>query len=158
MTRRLERNPSDKVIAGICGGLARYLQLDSTLIRAVFVISTLMSAGLFLLGYIALLFFMPLPGQSAPIDEFLPQGGRPPGPASPTGTSDAGAELDEPRVATDHSDDERRQRWIGYALIALGVIFLIGEAGVFRFVRWDLIWPVALIGVGLYFVLRRGRW
>jgi phage shock protein C len=157
MTRRLERSTKNKVVAGICGGLGEYLVVDPNLVRAVFVIATLLSAGLFLLGYIALLFVMPLPEQRAPIEDVWPSAA---GSRTQTGTGDASAEGGEPtspRIPTDPADDARRQQWIGYGLIVLGALFLLGEAGVFRFVRWDVIWPLAIIGVGLFFVLRRNR-
>ena len=36
ITRRLYRNPDDKMIAGVCGGLAAYLRVDSKVTRFVF--------------------------------------------------------------------------------------------------------------------------
>lgn len=157
MTRRLERSIKNKVIAGICGGLGEYLQVDPNLVRAVFILAGIMSAGLFVLGYIALLFVMPLPEQRAPIEDIWPSAG---GSRPQTGTSDApaeGGEATAPRILADPADDARRQQWIGYGLIVLGALFLLGEAGAFRFVRWDVIWPLAIIGLGLFFVLRRTR-
>lgn len=157
MTRRLERSTKNKVAAGICGGLGEYLQVDPNLVRAVFILAGIMTAGLFVLGYIALLFVMPLPDQRAPIEDIWPSAA---GPRPQTATSDAPAEGGEamsPRIPTDPAEDARRQQWIGYVLIVLGAIFLLGEAGVFRFVRWDVIWPLAIIGLGLFFVLRRNR-
>lgn len=38
-TKRLTRSTTDKKIAGVCGGLARYFGLDVTIIRIVFLIS-----------------------------------------------------------------------------------------------------------------------
>lgn len=38
ITRRLYRNPSDKVIAGVCGGLATYFRVDSWVPRLIFVL------------------------------------------------------------------------------------------------------------------------
>lgn len=161
MTRRLERSTKNKVVAGICGGLGEYLQVDATLVRVVFVIATLMSAGFFLLGYIALLFVMPLPEQRAPIEDIWPSASAQARPQAGPGeaTSDTGeaGEPSAPRVLTDPADDARRQQWIGYALVALGALFLLGEVGVFRFVRWDVVWPLAIIGLGLFFVMRRAR-
>lgn len=157
--RRLERSTTNRVVAGVCGGLAEYLQVDATLTRWVFALATLFTAGLFILGYIALLFLMPLPGQRAPVEDlWQPQGSRTGDIAPPRADAPLG-EASEPvaRPAFDPEAEARRQRWIGYALLALGAIFLLSEADVFRFVRWDLIWPVAIIGLGLFFVLRRGR-
>lgn len=158
MTRRLERSTTDRVIAGICGGLAEHLQVDSTLVRVVFIIAGIMSAGLFVLGYIALLFVMPLPGQRAPAEDLFGQGGRAPAEPADASFSETvgGAEPERrTRLPLDPEGDMRRQRWIGYVLLALGAIFLLSEVGAFRFVRWDVVWPIAIIGLGLYFVLRR---
>lgn len=158
MTRRLERSTKNKVVAGICGGLGEYLEVDPNLVRAVFIIAGIMTAGLFVLGYIALLFVMPLPEQRAPIEDIWPSAAVQSG--LRTGTTDApreGGEPTSPLIPTDPIDDARRQQWIGYVLIVLGAIFLLSSAGVFRFVRWDVIWPLAIIGLGLFFVLRRNR-
>ena len=157
MRRRLERSSTDKVIAGICGGLAEHLQVDATLTRAVFVIAGIFSGGLFILGYIALLFFMPLPGQRAPVEDIFPSSSTPPPSGSAEATEMTGDAAAAPRPPTtfDPDAEARRQRWIGYVLLTLGGIFLLSNAGAFRFVRWDVIWPIAIIGLGLYFVLRR---
>lgn len=40
-TRRLYRSQTNKMIGGVCGGLADYLNLDPTLIRALFVLMAL---------------------------------------------------------------------------------------------------------------------
>ena len=40
-TRKLYRSQTDKMIGGVCGGLADYLNLDPTLIRALFVLMAL---------------------------------------------------------------------------------------------------------------------
>ncbi len=37
-TKRLYRSNTDKMIAGICGGLAQYLGVDPTIVRLVFLL------------------------------------------------------------------------------------------------------------------------
>ena len=37
-TKRLYRSNTDKMIAGVCGGLARYLGVDPTIVRLVFLL------------------------------------------------------------------------------------------------------------------------
>ncbi len=146
------------MIAGVCGGLAAYLQVDATLVRAVFVIAGIFSAGLFILGYVALLFLMPLPGQRAPIEDIWPSAGPPPRPDGESGGSaSATSEPGVARAPLDPADEARRQRWIGYLLLGLGAVFLLGSVGGIRFVRWEIVLSLALIAVGLYFVVRRGR-
>jgi phage shock protein PspC (stress-responsive transcriptional regulator) len=37
MTKRLFRSRTDKKIAGVCGGLANYLDIDPVIVRVIFV-------------------------------------------------------------------------------------------------------------------------
>ena len=37
--RRLTRSTSDRRIAGVCGGIAKYLNIDPTVVRILFLIS-----------------------------------------------------------------------------------------------------------------------
>jgi phage shock protein C len=57
--RRFVRFSSNKKIAGVCAGVARYFDLDATLVRAVWLLSVLL-AGTGLLAYIVLWIVMPL--------------------------------------------------------------------------------------------------
>jgi phage shock protein C len=58
-SKRLARSRTDKKLLGVCGGLANYLNLDSTLVRIAFVIGVIASGGPFFLAYIGLAFAMP---------------------------------------------------------------------------------------------------
>jgi phage shock protein PspC (stress-responsive transcriptional regulator) len=57
--RRLYRVTSEKRIAGVCSGLARYFEVDVTLVRLLVVAGTLCSGGMGLLAYIAAWIIMP---------------------------------------------------------------------------------------------------
>lgn len=48
------RSKTDKKLMGVCGGLAGYLGIDSSTLRIVFILSTLLTFGLFALVYLAL--------------------------------------------------------------------------------------------------------
>ncbi|MGK9475549.1 PspC domain-containing protein [Melioribacter sp. OK-6-Me] len=52
------RSQKHKIVSGLCGGLAEYLSAEVTLIRTFFLISVLLSAGLILIIYLLLLFFI----------------------------------------------------------------------------------------------------
>ncbi|GHC71587.1 hypothetical protein GCM10007079_04100 [Nocardiopsis terrae] len=41
-SKRLQRSESDRFLTGVCGGIAAYTGLDSTIIRIVFVVLTLL--------------------------------------------------------------------------------------------------------------------
>jgi len=56
--RRLTRCESDRMVAGVCSGLGRYLNIDSTIVRLIFVLMFLLG-GHGLLVYIILWIVMP---------------------------------------------------------------------------------------------------
>jgi phage shock protein C len=58
--RRLYRLAYDKKIAGVCSGLARYMDVDVTLIRIAAVAAFFCSGGLVFLAYIVAIFIMPV--------------------------------------------------------------------------------------------------
>src|SRR3989442_15774262 len=55
------RRGSDRIIAGVCSGLGQYLGVEPLLVRIVFVILTLVGAGIGILLYLALWFLMDPP-------------------------------------------------------------------------------------------------
>ena len=59
VTPRLYRSATDKVIAGVCGGLAAYFKLDPALVRLVFVIFAL-AGGASVLLYLVLWIAVPV--------------------------------------------------------------------------------------------------
>jgi len=59
MTKKLKRS-SNKLVAGVCAGIAEYLNLDVTLVRILYVLISIFSAGFpGLLVYIIFWFVMP---------------------------------------------------------------------------------------------------
>ena len=61
MTDRLYRSPTDRVIAGVAGGLAVWLNLDPSLVRVAWVLLAILSGGIFVLVYIVMMIVVPLP-------------------------------------------------------------------------------------------------
>lgn len=60
-TRRLTRSTTDRKLAGVCGGLAEYFRVDSTVVRLLWAILTIVP-GAIVLGVVAYLvawFIMP---------------------------------------------------------------------------------------------------
>ncbi len=43
--KKLYKSKTDKTIAGVCGGLAKFLNIDSTLVRLLWVVLSLFCAG-----------------------------------------------------------------------------------------------------------------
>ena len=58
-SKKLYRSQKEKMVAGVCGGLGEYLDLDPTLIRIIWVVITLMG-GAGLLAYLVMWIVVPL--------------------------------------------------------------------------------------------------
>jgi phage shock protein PspC (stress-responsive transcriptional regulator) len=66
--RRLERSSSDRMLAGVCGGLGRYFELNPTVFRVGFVVLTLLG-GAGVLVYLAAALVMPGEGRDRSLAE-----------------------------------------------------------------------------------------
>ncbi len=64
MEKRLVRNVQDKKIAGVCAGLADYLDIDPTLVRALWILFTLLG-GSGIIAYLILWLIIPESGTEA---------------------------------------------------------------------------------------------
>ena len=58
MNKKLYRSSFDKKIAGVCGGIAEYFDVDSTLVRLGWVVFSL-AGGSGILAYIIAMIIMP---------------------------------------------------------------------------------------------------
>lgn len=56
----LYRSLTDKKIAGVCGGLARYVRMDSTIVRILWLLLTFGLPPAGILGYVAAWILMPV--------------------------------------------------------------------------------------------------
>jgi phage shock protein C len=168
---RLERSRTNRVISGVCGGLAEYLDIDATFVRVVMVILAF-PFGVGVLIYFLLLFLMPNPGEPRPFVKPLATDqttridpanladpadpADPAGPADPANSGDPVASAVASRVV-DPGEVERRRNGLGLLLVAVGIVFMLGNVGAFRFIDWHFIWPLVLIAIGVYFIAQRSR-
>jgi phage shock protein C len=68
--RRFERSATDKKIAGVCAGVARYFGMDVTLVRTLWIIFTIWPPPLGLIAYLICWAVMPVePVRVAPTNE-----------------------------------------------------------------------------------------
>ena len=140
------RRGSDRVVGGVCSGIAEYFRVDPLFVRLGFVIVTLLQ-GAGLLIYFVLWFLM-----KPPVDEKV-------GPGLGDRIRKMGDELrSDVRAgfAPTGGGAVNRTLWLGVILIGLGAYFLIDNLGLLRGFRLVLFWPAVLIAVGL-FVLVRNR-
>lgn len=58
-TRQFYRSTTNKMISGVCGGLAEYFAMDPTIIRLAWILLTLASIGVGILAYIVMVIVFP---------------------------------------------------------------------------------------------------
>ena len=64
--KKLYRSRNERMVAGVCGGISEYFEIDPTLVRLVFVAASLIT-GSGVLAYLICLILMPLePLEAAP--------------------------------------------------------------------------------------------
>ena len=60
MNKKLYRSRTDKMIGGVCGGIADYFNIDATLVRVLYVLISVFSAAFpGILVYIIMLIIVP---------------------------------------------------------------------------------------------------
>ncbi len=135
---KLTRSSSDRIVAGVCGGLAKYLGINAILVRLAFLV-LLFASGIGFPIYVILWIVMP-EANGTTLD------GREP-------VQKSVAELSE-SMQTGLSRIGRPGTF-GIILILLGAFFLLSEIGFFDWINGAIFWPLLLIGLGIYFLVRR---
>ncbi len=57
--KKLYLSDTNKKIGGVCGGMGEYFDIDPTLMRVIFILVTLLSFGLGIIGYILIWMIIP---------------------------------------------------------------------------------------------------
>ena len=63
--KRLYKSRKDKIVDGVCGGIAHYLNMDPTIVRLAFVVITLLGGGVLIVLYVAGMIIMPRAGDES---------------------------------------------------------------------------------------------
>ena len=127
---RLMRSETDRMIAGVCGGVAAYLGVDPVLVRLAFVI-LLLASGIGLAIYVILWVVMPTPARAHPELRLLDDQGDPATPQT----------LFSPAAT------------VGRLPILFGAFFWLSQC----VGRPGYVWPIILIASGLFYLIRRAR-
>jgi phage shock protein C len=152
MNMGLYRSRTNSVFGGVCGGLGTYLKLDPVLVRLVFIILAL-ADGIGLLIYLVLWLITPLEGQTETSD--LPEIAR----TNVDEITQRARTVGEDVHRTVATANPQAGIVIGVILIGLGVIFLLQNLNLawLWWLDFDVLWPSALIIVGVVLLLRRTK-
>ncbi len=161
MDRRLYRSRSDRVLLGVCGGLANYFDMDPVLVRIIFVL-LIFAHGLGILAYIVMAVLVPLEGsKGAPPRDTIRENVE----EMKQSATELGDEIrssfgkenrpegESQLVVRDH----RRRSILGIVLVVVGVFLLLGSLNLFSWFRWAHLWPVILVIVGLIIIFGARR-
>jgi len=155
VTERLYRSTTDRVLAGVAGGLAVWLNLDPSLVRVAWVLLGIVSGGVFVIVYIVMMIIVPLPPMG-----WVPRArdaaiGSAPG-ATP-GSGDVPQWTAPPAPATSEAWGNAPGILFGIVLILVGTWFLARR---YIDIDWSVVWPFMVIGLGVLLMLTaaaRGR-
>ena len=183
MNSRLLRNEHDKVIAGVSSGLAAYMQVDVTIIRLLFVLSTIFLVGTGVLVYLVMWIVVPVNndpaarfskfnmppnpfGQPNPFTQqqpFSPTGATPqdpfttPADAEPKVTP-AGNWKDPIDLKSLSKGNETGRTVGGLFLLVIGLYFLMNEFNIIPYwFKLHKLWPLVFVAIGLSFILKSKR-
>ncbi len=156
MDRKLYRSNKDKMLGGVCGGLAEYFDVDTTIVRVVFVIS-LFLGGTGVLAYILLWIIVP----EAPFFFNMPKDKPQQDATEQNESTTQNVGSDQQNFSSSQNNfamaweqqkqtqRKKRSTFFGVALIILGFIFLADTW--IPHIHFSHFFPIilVLIGVGL---------
>lgn len=152
MAKKLYRSTVDKMIGGVAGGLAEYFDIDSTLVRVLFIVVVFLGGG-GIIAYIILWIVVPQKPYEIPKFNFSdsPGGGSGGSNFSADQTKSDSFSISNGGVATSVSQTNSKQIWIAIVLMVIGGLLLLDN--IFPRFDFDHFWPVILIGIGIGLLL-----
>lgn len=142
--KRIYLNQREKVIGGVCAGIADYFDIDVAWVRLAFVLS-IFAEGFGILAYIVAWIVFPKDERSRAQVEAQHAG------VKVEVTTDDGQTT---RVKTARFGSGSRNA-IGIILVLLGLLFFMDQN--FYWFRFDSFWPLLLIALGGYMLYRAAQ-
>ncbi|MFN8598641.1 MAG: PspC domain-containing protein [Anaerolineae bacterium] len=144
--RRLYRSKTDRMVSGVCGGLAQYFSIDPTLVRLLFLLLVVAGGGGVLI-YIVLAIIVPEEGSTANTPQEVVQ-------ANAQDFADRAKELGQGFGSSTTGPNRQGALFIGLALILMGGLFLAQN---FLHINFSQFWPLILIVIGLALLVPQFR-
>jgi phage shock protein C len=137
MQKRLYRSTTDRFIAGVCGGLGDYFDIDSAFVRLLFVIAAF-TGGLGIIAYIVLAVTVP---EAPEADGTLNQEKR------------MNKDKVENKKSVREEREDRNDNYIGGSiLVTIGAIFLANNF--LPGFSFGQLWPLVLVAIGIGLLTR----
>ncbi|MFH1382377.1 MAG: PspC domain-containing protein [Chloroflexota bacterium] len=160
MERRLYRSRTDRMIWGVCGGLASYFSIDPVLVRLIFVL-LIFANGIGIIAYIILAIIVPLEGSQAvqPKDvvkeniEEIKESGVQMGQEIRSTFGGESTPKEPPQPPEPARHNAAGVAVIGAVLIIIGAFFLLSNMLNFWWLNWGYLWPLILVAIGLLIIV-----
>ncbi len=145
--KKLFRSQTDKIIAGVCGGLGKYLNIDPTIIRIAFVILAIIN-GAGLIVYIILALVIPKEGQDQrqPVEQTIKE--------MADGIKKEAVDMRE-KMQDQKSWFGEKRNVIGLIIVVVGIFALINVLFPMHWISWNIFWPLVLVFIGFYIIIKR---
>ena len=142
---QLRRSESDQIVAGVAGGIGKFFNIDSTVIRLIFVLLAVFGGGGVIL-YIILWLIMPSESSmSMSTEEAFEENKR---------DIKVKAQKAAENIRYESREKESNRSWLAIILVLLGIYFLLNNLGFFRFIDLSKFWPLILIFIGIAIMMK----
>lgn len=147
---KLYRSETDRVLGGVSGGLADFFDVDSTLVRIIFVLLTVFG-GSGLIIYLLLWVIIPSESsvESALTKDFFHN--------NINEIKDKTKSFANDVRVTAQANNGNSRNLFGMILLGVGVIFLLQNLGILTSYHFGRMWPILLILLGFALLMKRQK-
>lgn len=154
MKNKLYRSKKDCVIGGVCGGIAEYFDIDSTVVRLLAIL-IFFFGGIGIIAYIIGWIIIPQNPNGNTEDNSENKGEIKGKIKKETDKANKKVEKNLPEEGTKGKSEKNRNIILGLILIIAGLIFMGSNFFPWiAWIAWGTFWPVIIIVLGLVIVIR----
>lgn len=137
--KKLYKSKTEKVLFGVCGGIAEYYFIDPTWVRLVFVFLAIAGGSGFLI-YLILAVIMPSNGEE--VEPVVVKPGS----------------LPEKKAVKnkDSKETEKRRTVLGLVIVLIGILAFFKAVLPIYWIDWDILWPIIIILIGFSVIVKKG--
>jgi len=142
--KKINRSETDKIIGGVAGGLGEFFDIDPAIFRLLFILATVFG-GSGVIVYIVLWLIIPSASSTKSFSE--------------ESIRDNADEMQEKaREFAAHITKQQKNKkhswgW-GWLFIIIGILVLFSNFGLLEIIRFDKLWPLAIIFIGIAILVR----
>lgn len=138
--KKLYRSRTDRIVAGVAGGLGEYFEIDPVIFRIIFIV-LLFAGGFAFWAYIVLLFVLPSETEEAVKEK----------------KADKRKVKKETKKTTKEPEQLSGKQMIGLVIILIGLAILMtalfpAQLGWFR---WGVFWAIIILFIGFVTIFKR---